>query len=438
MKQKQRTPASGRLPFWEKGEMTERLLQYIWQYQYFNRSALFTACGETLEVLVPGRLNKDQGPDFLDAQVRLDSTIFVGTIELHLKTSHWKEHGHHNDPNYRNVILHVVYEHNDETPSPIPVLELQSRIPRLLLEKYDQWMHAGDFIPCATAIGSTPALNWLSWKDRLLVERLTRKSASILLLLEQSGMHWEETCWWLLARNFGMTVNAEAFEAMARTLSMRILGRHRNQIHQMEALLLGQAGLLTGPFREDYPKLLQREYLFLKKKYGLQAIALPVHFLRMRPPNFPTIRLAQLAMFLHEQLHFFPGLLEGEDLALVREQLTVTANDYWHEHYLPGEPSAFRKKVLGKEMVDNLVVNTVAPLLFAYGRYQKEARFQDKAIRWLTATGGEGNTIIKGFADLGISASSAFDTQALIELKTRYCDQRLCLQCGVGHALLRS
>lgn len=429
---------SMRLPFWKKGEMTERLLQYIWQFQYFNRSSLTTSEGDVLEILVPGRLNKDQGPDFLDAQIRINTTVFAGTIELHLRTAQWQAHGHHTDANYRNVILHVVYEHDEEVLSAIPVLELQSRIPGVLLEQYNQWMQTGIFIPCEASIVYVPQLNWLSWKDRLLAERLTRKSDAILLLLEESGRHWEETCWRLLARNFGMPVNADAFEAIGRSLPVRILARHREQLHQLEALLLGQAGLLQAPFKEDYPKLLQREYFFLKKKYGLQPVLIPVHFLRMRPPNFPTLRLAQLAVLLQSHARLFPFLLESDDLPVLRRQLTVVANEYWHRHYLPDEESRFRKKILGKDMVDNLVVNTVVPLLFAYGRYRKEERFQERAMQWLSLTGAESNTIVKGFSQLDVAVASAFDSQALIELKTKYCDRRYCLQCGVGHALLRT
>lgn len=417
--------------------MTEQLLQFIWQFQHFNRSSLLTTDGDLIEVVVPGRLNRDQGPDFLDAQVRLNGTLFAGTVEVHLKTTQWKAHGHDGDANYRNVILHVVYEHNGDAAPDVPVLELQSRIRGLLVEQYHEWMQGGDFIPCAASIVRTPALTWLAWKDRLLAERLMRKAAGIFLLLKGNGMHWEETAWWLLARNFGMPVNAEAFEALARSLPLRILSRHRGQIHQLEALLLGQAGLLTGPFREDYPKLLQREYIFLRKKYGLVPIVQPVHFLRMRPPNFPTVRLAQLAMLLHVQARFFPLILEQEDADEVRRQLAVTANDYWHEHYRPDEPSAFRKKLLGRDAIDSVLVNTVAPLLFAYGSYQQEERFRSKALRWLSEAAAEDNTITRGFSALGISATSAFDTQALIELKTRYCDARRCLECAVGNALLR-
>jgi hypothetical protein len=249
------------LPFRTGGE---KLLQYIWQLQYFNKSELRTTTGEELEIIFPGKLNTNQGPDFIQARIKIDNTILVGSIELHLKTSHWNDHGHSKDPNYNNVILHVVFE-DDEPPASLPVLELQPRISNLLLERYSDLMNSSYFIPCGHSVSQVKEITWLSWKERLVAERLTRKSANVLRLLEESKGHWEETFWWLLARSFGMKVNSDAFESVAKSIPISILGKHKNQIHQVEALLFGQAGLLKGAFAEEYPKLLQREYAFLMK-----------------------------------------------------------------------------------------------------------------------------------------------------------------------------
>ena len=417
--------------------MTERLLQYIWQFQYFNRSNLQTAKGEKLTILFPGNLNLNQGPDFTNAQIKIDDTILVGSIELHIKASQWNEHGHSGDANYKNVILHVVFE-NDILQSSIPVLELQSRISNLLLDKYDKLMNASSFIACSNSISEIKEITWIAWKERLLAERLTRKSGIAFRFLEENKMHWEETFWWMLARNFGMKVNSEAFELMARTISVNILAKHKNQIHQLEALLLGQAGLLNEDFTEDYPKLLQREYFFLQKKYELKPIHSPVHFLRMRPGNFPTIRLAQLAALVQNSAHLFSKILETAKISDIKKLLSVTANDYWHYHYSLDEPSSFKKKTVGQNMIDNIVINTVIPMLFAYGLHHKEEKFKTKAILWLEEISAEINSITKGFSQLQLDNKTAFDSQAFIELKTQYCDQKLCLKCSVGNSLLKA
>lgn len=411
-------------------------MQYIWQFQYFNKSELQTTAGEKLQIILPGKLNSNQGPDFTNAQIKIDDTILAGSIELHLKASQWDEHGHSEDANYKNVILHVVFE-NDLQQSTVPVLELQTRISNLLLDRYTGLMNSPSFIPCANSVLEVKEITWLAWKERLLAERLTRKSSIVFKFLEENNAHWEESFWWLLARNFGMKVNSEAFEYMARSIPVNLLAKHKNQIHQLEALLFGQTGLLEKQFEEDYPKLLQREYKFLKKKYDLKSIYAPVHFLRMRPGNFPTIRLSQLAALIQNSAHLFSKILEAEKIAEIKKLFDVTANDYWHYHYRFDEASSFKKKTIGKDMTHNVIINTIVPVLFAYGLYHKEEKYKNKAILWLEELSAEVNSITKGFANLYLSNSSAFDSQAFIELKTQYCDQKHCLQCAIGNALLK-
>lgn len=421
------------LPFRTGGE---KLLQYIWQFQYFNQSELQTTTGESLEIVFPGKLNNNQGPDFTNAQIKIENTTLVGSIELHLKTSQWNEHGHSRDTNYKNVVLHVVLE-NDIAYSNIPVVELQPRISNLLLDRYSSLMNASSSIPCAYAVQQVKDIIWHSWKERLVAERLTRKSSIVFKFLEENNGHWEESFWWFLARNFGMKVNSEAFESMARSISINILAKHKNQIHQLEALLFGQAGLLTNNFKEDYPQLLQREYRFLKKKYLLNTIPNQVHFLRMRPGNFPTIRLSQLAGLIQNSTHVFSKVLAIERLSEVKELFDISANDYWHYHYRFDEPSSFKKKAIGNNMIDNIIINTIIPMLFAYGLYRKEEKYKTKAVLWLEQLQAEINSITKGFVNLQLSNKSAFDSQAFIELKTHYCDQRHCLRCAIGNAILK-
>ncbi len=416
--------------------MTERLLQFIWQFQYFDKNELVTTAGEPVHVSFAGQYNTNQGPDFSNAKIKIGKEVWAGTAELHLKTADWKKHKHQYDKNYNNVILHVVWE-DDGMKSNIPVLELNGRVSKILLQRYEGLMNASSFIPCEKSIGIVKEITWKSWKDRLLIERLLRKSANVDTYLKQNNYHWEETFWWLLARNFGIKVNAEAFEAIAKSVSVNILAKHKNQIHQLEALLLGQAGLLEEKFSEDYPQLLQREYKFLQAKYKLKPINQPVHFLRMRPGNFPTIRLAQLAMLVYGAAHLFSKIKEASSLKEVKSWFDVTANDYWHYHYQPGEASAYKPKKMGAVMIDNIIINTIAPVLFAYGNYHDENKFKDKALQWLAQVAAESNSITKGFVKLGIENKSAFDSQALIELKNEYCSKKKCLECGAGNAILK-
>ena len=416
--------------------MTEKLLQFIWQFGYFNSARLTTTAGEQLSIITPGLLNRNQGPDFSAAKIKIENTILAGTIEIHIKTSEWKKHRHQNDENYKNVILHVVFDH-DETVNNIPVLELSSRIPGLLLDRYTSFMNNRSFIPCSNNINDIKDIVWASWKERLLAERLTRKSINVLLLLEQLNFHWEETFWWVVARNFGGKINGDAFEAIARLIPVNILAKHKTSIHQIEALLFGQANLMDEEFSEEYPQLLRREYLFLKKKYNLQPSSVPVLFLRMRPGNFPTVRLAQLAMLIHKTSHLFSKLVETEKLAEIKSLFDLEANDFWHYHYTLKETSSFKKKTLGVETIHNLIINSVVPVLFAYGIYHKEEKYKDKALRWLDQLPPESNSITKEFSNLGIKNGSAYDSQALIELKNEYCTEKKCLDCSVGNYLLR-
>ena len=417
--------------------MTERLLQYIWQFQYFNPNNLITEEGEALQVIHPGTLNTNQGPDFTDAKIKIGTTIWAGSIELHIKNSDWKNHKHSSDKNYKNVILHVVWQNDVNLNLPFSTLLVQDKVPKVLLNKYDELMNENSFIPCEKSIHQINELTWQNWKERILVERLENKTRVIFDYLQKNNNHWEESFWWLLAKNFGINLNSIAFEKIAQSISINILAKHKDQIHQTEALLFGQAGLLDADFTEDYPKLLQREYQFLKKKYNLQKIEGSMIFLRMRPSNFPTVRLAQLAMMVHKSLHLFSKIKEAIDVKSIKALLNVTANDYWHYHYVFDEITAFKKKKLGEQMIDNILINTVVPVLFAYGHYHNENAFKDKALLWLENITAEKNSITKGYSSLHIENKTAFDSQALIQLKNEYCNKRRCLDCSVGNKLLR-
>ncbi len=418
--------------------MTEKLLQYIWQFQYFNSKGLLTEEGELLQVIHPGTLNTNQGPDFTDAKIKIENTVWAGSIELHINAADWKNHKHSADKNYKNVVLHVVWQPDADLKLPFPTLVLQDKVSKLLLQKYDELMNTNHFIPCEKSIAGVNELTWQSWKERLLIERLEKKTDHIFEYLKKNNNHWEETLWWLLAKNFGIKLNSVAFEKMAQSISINILAKHKEQIHQTEALLFGQAGLLDTTFKEDYPKLLQREYQFLKTKYKLQRVEGSLIFLRMRPSNFPTVRLAQLAMLVHESLHLFSKIKESQELKDVKELLQITANDYWHYHYVFDEATSFKKKNLGSQMIDNILINTLIPILFAYGHYHTENIFKDKALKWLEEIKAEKNAITTGFASLAVINKTAFDSQSLIQLKNEYCNKKRCLDCSVGNKLIKS
>ncbi len=416
--------------------MTERLLQFIWQFQYFNMAELETVNGELLQVLQPGQWNHHQGPDFGNARIRIGDKCWAGNVELHLYASDWTKHEHNEDRNYANIILHVVWINDDMRLSDkMPTLELQDRIPNLLLTRYESWMQANTFVPCSAHIAGVDPLVWTAWKDRLLIERLNRKCVQVRAMLNANNNHWEETLWWLLARNFGLHVNADAFEELARSLPVKIVTRHRAQIHQLEALLFGQAGLLKSNGEDKYFTLLKKEYEFYCSKYGLAAIYTPMHFLRMRPPAFPTIRLAQLAMLLHTSGNLLAAVLDALHIGDLQGLLNITANDYWHYHYTFEQTSPYHPKTLGAAMTDTIIINTFVPIAYAYGTLHNEEKYITNALNWLCTANAEKNAVVTAFTSVGVKCKVAADSQSLLELKTQYCNKKRCLDCAVGKVI---
>jgi hypothetical protein len=421
--------------------MTELLLQFIWKFQYFNRRDLRTTNDEALHILQPGQLNSNQGPDFLQAKIKIEQTILAGSIEIHISSSHWILHHHTTDVNYNNVILHVVWRHDKEIALPnggsLPTLELQPLVSIMMLRQYENLMNSRSFAACEDQLPALSEIGWLSWKERLVIERLALRAKSILQLFEKSGHHWEETFWWMLARNFGVKVNMDSFESVAQSIPINILAKHKSQLNQLEALLLGQAGLLNDNYEESYPRMLQREYVFLKKKHDLREAAIKPVFLRMRPANFPNIRLAQLAALIYTASHLFSKVKEAPDVSAIKELLNVTANDYWHYHYRFDEETACNPKHLGNQMIENIIINTIVPMVFSYGEYQKEDKWKTKAVEWLTQLRAEDNTITKQWKKKGVSCTTALDTQSLLELSKNYCAKKECLKCAIGNKLLK-
>ncbi len=422
--------------------MNERLLQFIWQFQYYNKHSLQTTSGEILQVVKPGTWNHHQGPDFSEATIRIANTTWVGNIEIHIRSSDWYRHHHETDNHYANIILHVVWEEDapvyDRYGHLLPCIVLQGRIPLHLLERYAQMMSNTVKFPCHPFLPVLNELAWSAWKERIAAERLERKSAQVLGLFEQTNRHWEEVFWWLLAANFGIQVNAAHFQLMAQSLPLPVLARHQSNLLQLEALLLGQANLLSGNYTEEYAVQLQKEYHFLKTKYQLQPIHGQPVFLRMRPAAFPTVRLAQLAMLLSGSAHLFSIIKEVSIFTELLHLFAITAGSYWHTHYRIDEPSVYLPKQLGTGMAENIVINTVIPVLFAYGSYVGEEQYKNKAIQWLYQLPPEHNRITHQWQGTGITNHSALDSQSLIELTNHYCTHKRCIDCAVGNKILKS
>lgn len=421
--------------------MQEKLLHFIWKYQYFNQAKLTTSEGENLQILKAGLSNTNQGPDFLNASIKINTVTLIGNIELHINASDWHKHEHSKDINYTNIILHVVW--NNDIPlvianNQVPTLELKTRVSKLLLQRYEMLMNTQANIACSKFLPALSSIAWMAWKERLAIERLEQKSKLVLSLFEKSNHHWEETFWWMIARNFGSTVNTDCFQSIAETISINVLAKHKHQIHQLEAMLLGQANLLNENFDEHYPILLQKEYSFLQKKYKLKKLKTAPLFLRMRPANFPTIRLAQLAMLIHNSSHLFSKIKAIENVIDVQKLFAVTANDYWNNHYqLNVQVQENKTKSLGNQTIQNILINTIIPVLFAYGIYTNDQFIKDKAIQWLQTLPMENNSILKEWKSLNIEHKNAFDSQSLLQLSKNYCQSFRCLECVVGNKLLK-
>ena len=417
--------------------MTEKLLQFIWKYRYFNQQDLTLLSGETLVIEFPGEENNHQGPDFIHARIRINDTCWAGSIELHLLSSGWDKHGHDADENYRNVILHVVWQQDTlNMTRNIPQLELVQRVSGVMLETYSGWMNQPAFIPCERSVHLMPEPNWKQWKEKLLLERLARKMAPVFASLQRNHFHWEEQLWWMMAGNFGMTVNTTAFESIARSIPFTLLAKHREQRIQLEALLFGQANLLETDFREAYPQMLKKEFQFLKKKYRLKKVFVQPYFLRMRPDSFPTIRLSQLAGLYAENSNLFAWILQCETISGIRKKLQIPANDYWFSHYVFDKESPYREKIMGRGMGERIIINSLIPLLYTYGSIHPDKSMQQKALIWMQEIRAEKNQTLSRWKQHGIKMKSAAESQALLELYKTYCQPKKCLDCDVGKFIL--
>ncbi len=417
--------------------MKENFLHFIWKNRLLENKGLQTTEGESLQIIHPGFHNHNAGPDFLNAKIKMGAATWSGHIEIHKQSSEYDQHGHQKDAAYKNVILHVVY--NDDKPSSqsLPTLVLNGRIPFHLIRNYDTLLKSEAWIPCENIFHHYDMDLLPMQLIRLATERLQRKTGLVLQTLQQNKNNWEQTFYEYLAKAFGMKVNAEAFEMLAQSLPVIILAKHKTSFHQIEAIVFGQAGFLNEIMEDVYMTQLQKEYQFLQHKHQLQPLSISVwKFSRMRPQNFPSIRLSQFATMIYNSSHLFSKLLACDTWQEAAQMFDVSASNYWQTHYKANVISSQQTKKLGPTSIQSLLINAVIPCLFAYGVHRDDDALKQKALDWLEKMKAERNQIISGWQRLHVQANSSLDSMALIELKNEYCAHKNCLNCGIGIQLL--
>ncbi len=421
--------------------MNEALFQFIWQYSLYQPTGLQTVDGEPITVIHGGKLNRDAGPDFLEGKIKIGKTLLVGNIEHHVKSSDWLRHGHQNDAAYQNLILHVVYENDvKDVARNTPTLELKDHIPAHVIGHYAGLMQAAQKLPCAGQHQQVREITKESWMSRLLAERWEQKLADWNVMLENSAEDWRNLLYWRMAANFGFKTNAAPFLMLAQSLPINIPTKHKENLMQIEALLFGQAGMLEEDFEEDYPRELQREYEYLRKKYQLKPIAKHLwKFLRMRPANFPTVRIAQFAALIHRSIHLFSQIVETHTVKEIEPLLELTASEYWDTHFqFDALQKQVSKKSLGKTSIQNIVINTVAPIQFLFAARQDTHKLQERALQLLEAVPAEQNNITRLWAENGWVPENAAQSQALLQLYNNYCSSKRCLECAVGLNIIKA
>lgn len=422
--------------------MQEDFLHYVWRYLLFKNFNLVSTRGESLVVQAVGKHNRNAGPDFLESIIRIGSTRWAGAVEIHVSSSDWYAHKHHQDPAYNGVVLHVVYEANREVYTQsgqlIPQLEIKDLIRENLYEKYQSLRRSSAAISCGNLFATVPKVVQLDWQDHLIVQRMERKSKQLMELVQFTQGDLEQAFFIQLAKTMGTKVNADAFEQMAKNTPLSLLLRARGNSDTLEALLMGQAGLLkTNPYPDEFWRKLQGEYEYLRRRPGLTPLEQhAMKFLRMRPVNFPTIKLAQLATLIGNEFHLFSGLMSATTVEDARRLLKVETSGYWQTHYVFGRKSAWSRKKLGSAMADLVLINAVIPFLFVQSQRLNDPRYRDRAIELLQQLKPELNSITKSWKSMGATLQSALDSQALLELRNEFCLSKKCLNCRIGSHLL--
>lgn len=421
-------------------DIKEEFLHYVWKYKLYNFTSLRTTDGEPLEVISTGYHNTDAGPDFLTAKIRIGNILFAGNIEIHLTASDWYVHRHEQNPAYDNVILHVVLQHDKDILNPkgqkLPCLEIAPYLHSAAVEKYLQLMKSKRRIPCEALLKDNVPGDISFWLERLVVERLVKKSDQILAVLEANKNDWSTTAYIIFTRYLGSGLNNDAFQELAEHTPLAFLQKNAFQPHVLSAILFGQAGFLEKE-TDSYSEQLRKEYLFQKQKFDLS----PLHpgtwkFSRIRPSGFPTLRIAYLVSLIVSEKDFFRSLMACDSIEQVAELLEVPLPEYWQQHYHFGKKSTRRINTMGKGFMQNVVINVVAPLRFAYAHSLGEEEEKETAIDLLHQCEAEHNGIVDFWEEMGITVRDAAQSQALIEWRKNYCDKKKCLNCGLSRNLL--
>lgn len=422
--------------------MKENLLHFVWKLKLFSASELKSTNGEIIQIISAGTANLNTGPDFLNAKLVINKQVWAGNVEIHLNSSDWYAHSHEIDENYDSVILHVVWEHTVDvfrkTNEPIATLELKNYISRELLDNYQQLFDKNkNWINCEKNIAGIDSFIFANWLERLYVERLENKSEQIQHTVTKLNNNWEAALFVLLAKNFGLKINAEAFMNFANSFDFSIVRKVSNNSAQLEALFFGQAGMLSSDYESEYFEKLKKDHNFLQVKFQLTPIANgQVQFFRLRPSNFPTIRLSQLAMVYHRHQNLFSKMMETEDIKEFYGLFDEATSTYWETHYTFETTSKKSIKKITKPFVDLLLINTIIPMKYLYLKSLGKNDLSS-ALTIIANIKPEKNAVISKFNELNIKSGSAFETQALLQLKNEYCNKQLCLGCAVGKELLK-
>lgn len=418
----------------------EQLLHYVWKHKIFPLKELKTTTGQQVEVIDTGLANTDAGPDFFNAKLKLDGVLWIGNIEIHERSSDWFKHGHHADTGYNSVILHIASEIDTEISRSngerIP--QIQLICPEAVRTNYKELLETDSYPPCYRIIPSLPPFTAHSWMTALQMERFEQKATLLNERLKRCQGNWEDAFFITLARNFGFGLNGDAFETWAHRLPFRAVDKHRNDLFQIEAIFFGQAGILEDSDGDGYYLRLKKEYTYLQHKFELIPMDASLwRFLRLRPANFPHIRIAQLACLYHRAYGLLSRIMETETLQGVRDILKGGTSEYWLTHYTFGGSSPSRPKTLSNTSLDLLIINTVVTFLYAYGLHKGNRVLCARAGSFLEELKAENNYITRMWEQCGMKASNAADSQALIQLKKDYCDKKKCLYCRIGYEYLK-
>ena len=421
--------------------MQEDFLHYLWKYRKFDTTNLKTVLEEELFIVSVGQHNINSGSDFFNAQIKIGKQLWAGNVEIHVKSSNWFLHNHEQDKAYDNVILHVVWEHDIDVfrkdNTSIATLVLKDLVNKEVLNNYEKlFSKSNTWINCENDFKDVDDFVLNNWLDRLYFDRLERKAKTIESLLKESKNDWEAVLFKMLAKNFGLKVNGESFFSLAKSMDFFIIRKVKSKQHTLEALLFGQAGLLNSDIENGYYLNLVKEYEFLIRKFNIKNNhVLPLQFFRLRPPNFPTIRLSQLACLYNERQNLFSKIVETENLNAFYDLFKVATSEFWNTHYTFEKESKTAIKKVTKSFIDLLLINTILPIKFCYAK-QQGTQVDTTIIKIAKAIASEKNSIIDAFNNLKKASKSSFESQAFIQLKTEYCDKNKCLQCAVGNALI--